>query len=334
MTPPAQSPEFSDAPDGHPRLQKVLARAGVASRRHAEVLMGAGRVRVNGQVARAVGLRVNPQADVIEVDGRRVGLTAEAVYMALHKPRGFLTTAHDPQGRSTVMDLLPDVPGLVPVGRLDAETEGLILLTTDGEWAQRVAHPRFAASKEYLATVRGLVTADTLVRLRQPLDIGHDEVTSGAAVDLISGQPGTSIVRLVLHEGRNRQVRRMFLAVGYEVLRLVRVRIGRVTLGPLAAGRWRELQQSEIDWVFPPVRPARTTRVAAPPLSAWAERPSRGTPPEKVARSARAAPPAKAARLAGAAQPAMGTPPVRTARPARNGGAVPRDRAARPVRAR
>jgi 23S rRNA pseudouridine2605 synthase len=154
--------------EGPARLQRILSRAGVASRRHAEELIAAGRVRVNGRVVRELGTRADPERDAVTVDGVRVRLPEAATYLALHKPPGYVTTADDPQGRPTVFDLVPDVPGLFPVGRLDLDSEGLLLLTTDGEWAQRVVHPRHGCTKEYLVEVEGRPTPTALARLRRP----------------------------------------------------------------------------------------------------------------------------------------------------------------------
>jgi 23S rRNA pseudouridine2605 synthase len=228
------------------RLQKVLARAGVASRRHAEEMIAAGRVRVNGQVVTEPGTRVDPDRDDVTVDGRRVRLAAELVYLALNKPPGHVTTAHDPQGRRTVMELVPATPGLFPVGRLDYNSEGLLLLTTDGEWAQRVTHPRHGSAKEYVVEVAGRPAPGTLARLRAPLELAPGEWSTGAEVERVGQAPDRALLRVVLHEGRNRQIRRMMEAVGHDVLRLVRVRVGAVELGDLRPGEWRHLTHGEI----------------------------------------------------------------------------------------
>jgi 23S rRNA pseudouridine2605 synthase len=263
-------PHTSDL-DGPARLQRILSRAGVASRRHAEELIAAGRVRVNGQVVRQLGTRADPERDAITVDGVPVRQPDEATYLALHKPPGYLTTADDPQGRPTVFDLLPPVPGLFPVGRLDRDSEGLLLLTTDGEWAQHILHPRYGCTKEYLAEVEGRPAPGALARLRQPLDLGGGESSSGAEVRLTDALPGRSLLRIVIGEGRNRQIRRMCEAVGHPVRQLVRLRVGAVHLGDLRAGEWRRLTWDEIS----------RTAGAAPPASD-----SPGRPPAPRARSA------------------------------------------------
>lgn len=231
---------------GRARLQRILSRAGVASRRHAEELILDGRVQVNGRPVTELGQRADPATDVIAVDGIRVRLPGEAVYLALHKPPGYLTTADDPQGRPTIMSLLPSFPGLFPVGRLDAESEGLLLLTTDGEWAQRVLHPRYGCTKEYLVEVEGRPAPATLARLRRPLALGGGETTTGAEVRLVDSLPGRSLLRIVLGEGRKRQIRRMCVAIGHPVQRLVRVRVGAVHLGSLRPSEWRRLTWDEM----------------------------------------------------------------------------------------
>ena len=231
---------------GGERLQKVLARAGVASRRHAESLIAAGRVRVNGQLVSELGTHADPLRDEITVDGRPVRPVERHTYLALHKPPGYVTTTADPQGRPTVMALVPPIAALFPVGRLDADSEGLLLLTTDGEWAQRVMHPRYGCPKEYLADVAGRPSTTSLWRLRRPMTFAPGEWTSGAEVALPGARSGQATLRVVLHEGRKRQVRRMLELVGHRVLRLRRVRIGPLALGALPSGCWRHLSLAEV----------------------------------------------------------------------------------------
>jgi 23S rRNA pseudouridine2605 synthase len=222
------------------RVQKVLARAGLGSRRVCDELVAEGRVRVNGQVAEP-GTRVDPVHDRIEVDGVVVGVRPGLVHYLLNKPAGVVTTAADPQGRPTVVELVPDEPRVFPVGRLDVDTEGLLLLTNDGDLAQRVAHPSHGVDKEYLAEVEGTPSRGALRRLREgvPLD---DGVTAPAKAALV----GEHTLRLTIHEGRNRQVRRMCEAVGHPVVRLVRTRIGPIADRRLAPGAWRALTQDEV----------------------------------------------------------------------------------------
>ncbi|MEJ7845100.1 MAG: pseudouridine synthase [Acidimicrobiales bacterium] len=222
------------------RLQKVLARAGIGSRRVAEDLIAEGRVTVNGRVA-VLGARVDPEADLIEVDGAAVGTRADLVHYLLNKPAGVVTTASDPQGRPTVVALVPDEPRVFPVGRLDADTEGLLLLTNDGELAHRLTHPSFGVDKEYLAEVRGSPSRGALRALRQGVAL-DDGPTAPAKASLVS----PTVVRLVIHEGRNRQVRRMCDAVGHPVARLVRTRIGPLSDDRLRPGTWRRLTLAEV----------------------------------------------------------------------------------------
>jgi len=235
------------------RLQKILARAGHGSRRSAEALITGGRVSVNGEPVTELGAQADPDADRIEVDGAPIALPEEHVYLAMHKPYGFVTTSSDPQRRKTVMDLLPpDLPPHVfPIGRLDRDTEGLLLFTNDGEFAHRMAHPRYETEKEYVALVEGRPSAATLRQLEGGIVLDGEE-TAPAQASLTSapegyeGRPSHSWVRLVIHEGRKRQVRRMLAATGHQVRTLVRVRVGGVQLGRLAKGKTRRLARSEV----------------------------------------------------------------------------------------
>jgi 23S rRNA pseudouridine2605 synthase len=222
------------------RLQKVLARIGFGSRRAAEELIEAGRVKVNGSTA-VLGRRVDPEQDRVEVDGIPVGVRPGLVHYVLNKPRGVVTTADDPQGRPTVMHLVPPEPRVFPVGRLDADTEGLLLLTNDGELAHRLTHPSFGVEKEYLAEVEGAPSPGAVRRLREGVVL-DDGVTAPARVSLLA----PNLVRISIHEGRNRQVRRMCEAVGHPVIRLVRTRIGRLVERELRPGQWRPLSTSEV----------------------------------------------------------------------------------------
>lgn len=223
------------------RLQKVLASRGWGSRRVCENLIAAGRVTVNGEVA-VLGRRVDPAVDLVEVDGAPVGTKANLVHYLLNKPTGVVTTARDTHGRPTVVGFVPAAPRVYPVGRLDADTEGLVLMTNDGELAHRVAHPRHGVEKEYLATVSGgPVSRGALRRLRDGVEL-DDGVTAPARVS----QPEPGVLRITIHEGRNRQIRRMCEAVGHRVTRLVRTRIGPLADRRLKPGEWRSLTPDEI----------------------------------------------------------------------------------------
>ena len=221
------------------RLQKVLASTGWGSRRSCEELISAGRVTVNGEVAQ-LGRRVDPDSDLIEVDGAPVGVKPGLVYYLLNKPTGVVTTAKDTHGRKTVVDLVPSQPRVFPVGRLDVDTEGLLLMTNDGELAHRITHPSHGLEKEYLVHVRGRVTPGELRRLRDGVELDDGITAPGTA-----SQPSPGVLRLTIHEGRNRQVRRMCEAVGHPVLRLVRIRIGPITDRNLRPGDYRELSTGE-----------------------------------------------------------------------------------------
>ena len=222
------------------RLQKVLARTGVGSRRVCEELIAEGRVRVNGEIA-ILGRRVLPDADDIEVDGVPISVKPGLVYYLLNKPRGIVTTAADPQGRRTVVELVPAVPRVFPVGRLDTDTEGLLIMTNDGQLAHRLTHPSFGVQKEYLAEVQGKPSAGDLRRLREGVNL-EDGRTSPARVATL----GPNLLRITIHEGRNRQVRRMCDTVGHPVVRLVRTRIGPIAERSLKPGQWRELTTKEV----------------------------------------------------------------------------------------
>lgn len=226
------------------RLQKILARAGVGSRRACEELIAAERVTIDGVVA-LLGDRVDPDAQRVELDGIPVVTSSEVVYYLLNKPAGVVTTARDPQARRTVIDLVPDEPRVFPVGRLDIETEGLLVLTNDGDLAQLLAHPSHGVEKTYVAEVVGEPGREALRRLRQGVEL-EDGPTAPARVRVLGRRQGRSALAITIHEGRNRQVRRMCDAVGHPVERLVRTRIGPVHDERLAPGTWRKLHAVEI----------------------------------------------------------------------------------------
>jgi 23S rRNA pseudouridine2605 synthase len=226
------------------RLQKHLARAGVASRRAAEALIEAGRVRVNGEIVREPGTKVDPAHDRVEVDGRPV-VIGPVEWVALNKPRRCVCTRHDPQGRRTVYDLLPaEMKTLATVGRLDADSEGLLLLTNDGDAANRLLHPRYGVQREYVAHVTGRPDRATIDRLERGVEL-EDGTARAESARLIATDEGPAIA-LTLTEGRKREVRRMLAAVGHPVRSLVRVRYDGIELGTLQPGQWRRLDPGEI----------------------------------------------------------------------------------------
>lgn len=228
------------------RLQKVLAGAGLGSRRACEELIARGRVQVDGEVVRELGVRVDPRTAVIHVDGMRVQLDTSLVTIALNKPAGVVSTMHDPQGRPSLAQFVADRPErLFHVGRLDAETEGLLLLTNDGELANRLAHPSHGVRKTYLATVEGRVRPAAGQRLREGIDLEDGRVAVDA-FRVVDQTPGSTMVEVVLHEGRNRVVRRMMDAVGHPVTRLLRTQVGPIRLGTLRPGSTRVLGREEL----------------------------------------------------------------------------------------
>jgi 23S rRNA pseudouridine2605 synthase len=227
------------------RLQRALARAGHGSRRSSEELIAAGRVTVNGRVA-TLGDKVDTARDTVAVDGTTLNLDPSMRYYALHKPLGVVTTMADPQGREDLRGFLPaDGPRVFPVGRLDRDSEGLLLLTNDGDLANRLLHPSFGVEKEYLAEVEGTPTGRRLARARRGVDL-EDGPARAVAVRAVAASGGRGAVRIVMAEGRKREVRRLLAAVGLPVTRLIRLRVGPVALGGLAPGALRELDPAEV----------------------------------------------------------------------------------------
>ena len=227
------------------RVQRALARAGFGSRRACEQLIVDARVTVNGTVA-TLGDRVDPEVDTVAVDGVTVNLDPNVRYYALHKPPGVVTTMHDPQGRPDIRGFLPeDGPRVFPVGRLDRDSEGLLLLTNDGELGNRLLHPRYAVEKEYLAEVDGAPTDRLVSRIRRGVEL-EDGLAKPTAVRVVAASGPRGALRLTMTEGRKREVRRLLAEVGLPVTRLVRLRIGPVKLGNLPPGELRELTPEEI----------------------------------------------------------------------------------------
>ena len=232
--------------DGLIRLQKLLAMSGVASRRKCEELMLAGSVVVDGEVVTRLGTKVDPRTAVIRVDGLRLPPVSEKVYLAVNKPRGVVSTMSDPEGRRTLQDLVADRPErLFHVGRLDTDTAGLIILTNDGDFAQRLAHPSYEVDKTYVAEVEGEIYRRTLKQLTEGVTLDDGPVTVSSARIIEAGKE-KSIVELVIHEGRNRIVRRLMDHLGYPVRRLTRTRIGPVVLRGLLSGEMRDLTLDEL----------------------------------------------------------------------------------------
>ena len=240
---------LTDVPGGI-RLQKVLAAAGVGSRRHCEEMIGAGRVEVDGEIVRRFGARVDPQTQVIRVDGRRIPAREDLVYLALNKPTGVLTSMSDPRGRPTIADYLGDRgERLFHVGRLDYDTEGLMLLTNDGELAHRLAHPSYGVLKTYLADVAGPLSRDLGRRLMTGVEL-DDGLATADRFRVVERAGQRALVEITLHEGRKHIVRRMLAEAGHPVSRLVRTQVGPVALGPLKPGTTRRLTTREIGELY------------------------------------------------------------------------------------
>ncbi len=229
------------------RLQKALADAGVASRRAGEKLIASGRVKVNGLVVTSLGSKVDPRTDTIEVDGKAIEKAERKRYIMLNKPAGYVTTVSDPRGRKTVLDLLAGVEERVyPVGRLDYDTEGLLLLTNDGPLTFALTHPSRGVEKRYLALVEGIPGDEALTRLKAGVILA-DGPTAPARVRLLRAKEGQALLEIAIHEGRTRQIRRMCEAIGHPVLHLSRTHFGGLSLGKLPAGRSRGLSEKEVD---------------------------------------------------------------------------------------
>jgi len=228
------------------RLQKIISQAGIASRRAAEDMILAGRVSVNGAIVTELGSKADPAVDAITVDNRPVKPVTSHLYILLNKPAGFMTTLDDPEGRHLVTDLLPDIKERVyPVGRLDYNTEGLLLLTNDGEWANKLMHPRHEVEKEYHVRVRGKAHQSQIDQLRNGVLL-DDRPTAPATVRLIKDGEQNDWLSIIIHEGRNRQIRRMCEAVSLSVVRLKRVRYGILEMGALKPGQYRMLTEREV----------------------------------------------------------------------------------------
>ena len=222
------------------RLQKLIARAGICSRREAEKLISAGRVTVDGKIIRELGAKASTNQKIL-VDGKPLHLGAEKIYLMLNKPRGYVSTVHDERGRKTILDLIDTSERVYPVGRLDLNSEGLILLTNDGDLTNALIHPRYEVSKTYRAKISGEITEEKLDRLRAGLEL-EDGLTAPAEVYWLD----KDLVEVTIHEGRNRQVRRMFAAIGCDVKRLRRIKFAGLTLDGLKVGAFRALTAEEV----------------------------------------------------------------------------------------
>lgn len=266
------------------RLQKIIAAAGVTSRRAAEELILSGRVAVNGQIVRELGTKADPASDQISLDGKPIKPAEKLYYVLLHKPAGYVTSLKDPQGRQLVTELVKDIDArLFPVGRLDYNSEGLLLLTNDGAWANRLMHPRHQVDKEYHVRVRGKVDPQQIKRLSDGVEL-EDGPVRGATVRLLKSDQNNDWLSVTIREGRNRQVRRMCAAVGLSVVRLRRIRYGALTLGGLKPGEHRLLTVEEAKGLDAPAapasrQPARSNRPTASPPQKERRSPQRTSQP-------------------------------------------------------
>ena len=303
------------------RLQKILARAGFASRRGGEQLMLEGRVSVNGKIVRELGTKADLESDDVRVDGVRVKAPQAPVYLVLNKPRGVVATRKDPEGRPTVMALVPPVAGLFPVGRLDVTTEGLILLTNDGAFAERVSHPRYEVPRVYHAKVHRVPDPETLDRLKRGVRVDGDFMHVDRA--RVIQAENNAWVELTLHEGKQHEVKRLLEAVGHPVSKLRRVAFGPVTTKGLDPGQFRALTPDEIAGLrkgeggrAPAMRriprrrkpPAAPPRPASPTRSAHGSRPAEAPPPPRGAARGRREDPAQSPRAARGERPRRGGP--------------------------
>ena len=244
-TPRAEARSAQDDSAEGVRLNKYIAQAGIASRRRADQLIAQGKVRINGKPVRELGTLVRA-GDRVDVSGTTIAPLEETIYLVMHKPAGVMTTMRDPQGRRTIVELLPKrMPRVVPVGRLDYDTAGVLLFTNDGAMANRLLHPKFGVDKTYRATIAGRLSPEQVEHLREGVNVGP-YVASGAKLRVVSVRSGSSVVDITIHEGRNRQVREMFEALGHPVQTLVRLRFGPISLGDLGVGRTRDLTPREL----------------------------------------------------------------------------------------
>lgn len=231
------------------RLQKYMARCGVASRRSSEEIILEGRVKVNNNVITELGYKIDCDTDEVKVDDRIIKPEENKVYIMLNKPEGYVTTVKDEKSRSTILDLVDVEERIYPIGRLDYDSSGLLLLTNDGEIYNKIIHPRKSVDKVYMVKVKGIFTSEEMKVFRNGVDIGG-YITSHSQIDIIEKYKEHCLVRVVIHEGKNRQIRRMCQALGHEVIALKRVAIGTLELGDLPKGKWRHLKKEEVQYLY------------------------------------------------------------------------------------
>lgn len=230
------------------RLQKYMARCGIASRRKCEEFILEGIVKVNDEIVKELGFKVNPEVDKVQVYNKYIKLEENKVYIALNKPEGYVCTVKDEKGRQTILDLVKVNERIYPIGRLDYDTSGLILLTNDGDIYNKIIHPRQEKNKKYIATIKGIPSKDEIEKFQNGIDIG-DYITAPANINILSNGNGNAKVSIIIHEGKNRQIRRMCEKINHPVINLKRVSIGNLQLGDLKIGEWRHLKDNEVDYL-------------------------------------------------------------------------------------
>lgn len=227
------------------RLQKYMSYCGVASRRKCEEIILSGRVSVNGKIVNQLGTRINTEQDIVKLDGKKIDIVKEKIYIVLNKPKGFVCTVKDEKNRKTVLDIVNIKERIYPVGRLDYNTSGLLILTNDGEIYNKIIHPRFEKNKVYIAVVKGIPDYNDINKFKNGIDIGG-YVTSNASLKILKTYDNISKVKIKIHEGKNRQIRRMLDKIGHPVISLKRIQIGNLKLGSLKTGEWRYLTGYEL----------------------------------------------------------------------------------------
>ena len=229
-------------------MQKYMARCGVASRRKCESLITDGKVSVNGQIVDSLGSKVNPEVDKVLVSGKVIKLEEKKIYIMLNKPEGYVTTNSDEKGRKTILDLVKVNERIYPIGRLDYDSSGLLLLTNDGDIYNKIIHPRVKLNKKYIVKAKGIFTLEEIEKFEKGIDIGG-YVTADAKISIIKKFKDSCEVCVIIHEGKNRQIRKMCSALSHDVISLKRVEIGKLNLGNLEKGKWRELEAQELNYI-------------------------------------------------------------------------------------
>ncbi|MBU5454273.1 pseudouridine synthase [Caproiciproducens sp. MSJ-32] len=230
------------------RLQKYMASCGVASRRKCEEFILSGEVKVNGKVVKELGVKVNPEKDKVYFRGKEIKKETQKLYIMLNKPEGYITSVKDEKGRKTVLDIVKVKERIYPIGRLDYDSSGLLLLTNDGEIYNKIIHPRVNLNKKYIALCKGIFTEEKLNKFEKGIDIGG-YITAEAKIKVLELKKDKSLVEIIIHEGKNRQIRRMCSALGHEVIKLKRISIGEIKLGNLKKGEYRYLTKKELEYI-------------------------------------------------------------------------------------